>query len=92
MELLGFLIVIVWALPMFVSVIRDNDAITTLTGIMISNIGALLILYLSTELQSLLSLPKSELWLLIYIPILISAYWGIWALFSDSFLKFLKSF
>lgn len=91
MEILGFLIVVIWLLPMFMSMTKDNDASMTQGGVIIINIILVLAIMGIKELHQFLELPKSP-WLgVVIFPLLIGLYVGMWCFFSPAFAKFLCS-
>lgn len=81
MEVLIFLL---WAVPMFVSMAKDNDAPTTLTGIFCANGALWLLFWLINKAFTALSLPASPWWGIALLPLAVAAYYGVWCWASNS--------
>lgn len=89
MEIFWFLILIAWALPMFMSMTSDNDHATTQGGIIIINIVMVLIILGLSKIHIYFDLPKSRWWILIIMPLFVALYFGMWCIFSPTFSNFL---
>lgn len=81
MELIGFLLIVLWAAPMFISMGCDSDHSSTLGGVMLSNAA----LFGTLWLLSKLGLPPSLWWAALLVPLLAVIYFGIWCIFSNRF-------
>ncbi|MGA4422867.1 hypothetical protein ACI2UY_22265 [Ralstonia nicotianae] len=88
MDLVGFLVVVLWALPMLLSMGADNDHESTLAGTIFSNAVVFGEIWLFSRLLS--RFQPSEWWLLLIIPILIGSYLGIWFVYSEKFNRLLR--
>lgn len=86
MELVGFLLVVLWAAPMIMSMAFDKDHSSTLGGVMLSNIA----LFATIWLLSNVGLPSSAWWAVLFAPLLAGFYFGIWCIFSSYFHQLLQ--
>ena len=81
MQLIGVLLVLLWALPMIMSIGSDKDHSSTLGGVMLSNIC----LFGTIWLLSKIGLSSSAWWMVLIVPLLAAVYFGIWCIFSNYF-------
>lgn len=81
MEILGFLILVIWAVPMFVSMACDRNSPATLGTTMASNAGSVGLLFLSDWLYSHGYVVLGFV-VLALIPVF---YVGLWTLSSETF-------
>ncbi|GAB7543771.1 hypothetical protein [Cupriavidus sp. 8B] len=89
MELVEFLLVALWALPMLLSMGADNDHVSTLFGTIFSNAAVFGEIWALSILQP--GLPPSRWWLVVIIPILLGSYYGIWFGYSESFNRLVRN-
>lgn len=90
MELLGILVVVLWALPMYVAMGFDKDPGSTFTGVFLSNSAIAAEIYALSRLLSVLS-GEGRFWVILCLPLLIGTYCGVWYVFSENFRRLLGS-
>lgn len=82
-DIVGFLVVALWALPMLLSMGTDNDHPLTLGGTMFSNAAVAGEIWAMSKLPA--GWPASGWWLIPIGLILVVTYFGIWCVFSEKF-------
>lgn len=86
MNLIGILLVALWAVPILVSMGCDRDHVSTLGGVMLSNVA----LFGTMWIISKLSLPSSIWWAVLFVPTFATIYYGIWCMSSDRFRRLVQ--
>ncbi len=87
MGLVGFLIIVLWAIPMVMSMSTDDDPVSTLSGVIFSNTMVFGELWGLTKIPEL---PHSRWWLLLVTPILLGTYYGVWSGYSENFFRLVR--